>query len=87
MYSLPHAPFAKQLMEKNQVANLTVRCLILKHTKENCKNLYEKTFSTLTTKYFFYFYRYIFIFKTIYITILNTLMSMLLIGPKEWINL
>ena len=34
----------KQLMEKNQVANLTVRCLILKHTKENCKELYEKTY-------------------------------------------
>ncbi len=34
----------KQLMEKKQVANLTVRCLILKHTKENCKGLYEKTY-------------------------------------------
>ena len=34
----------KQLMERKQVANLTVRCLILKHTKENCKELYEKTY-------------------------------------------
>ena len=34
----------KQLMEKKQVANLTVRCLILKHTKENCKELYDKTY-------------------------------------------
>ena len=34
----------KQLMDRKQVANLTVRCLILKHTKDNCKNLYEKTY-------------------------------------------
>ena len=34
----------KQLMEQKQVANLTVRCLILKHTKENCKELYEKNY-------------------------------------------
>ena len=34
----------KQLMERKQVANLTVRCLILKHTKENSRYLYDKTY-------------------------------------------
>ena len=34
----------KDLIERKQVANLTIRCLILKHKKENSKYLYDKSY-------------------------------------------
>ncbi len=34
----------KNLIERKQVANLTIRCLILKHNKENSKYLYDKSY-------------------------------------------
>ncbi len=34
----------KNLIEKKQVANLTIRCLILKHSKDHSKYLYDKSY-------------------------------------------